>query len=210
VGLRIPSSLFPPAVSALARPLERLAMRADRPLSRNSPVKLHHLREGMFGDTGRKNSNGTPRFHAGVDLVAAIGTRVYAVAPGRVEWIRWNVSGYGNCLLQSFRWKDGNVFFAFFAHLSHVLTRKHQEVKPGQTTVALTGVSGLPLVRDATGSTSFHPCSTHPHLHFEVRTSAAEHMPDGRHLRLDPQLFLGLIPYQHDTIDYVLYKNSIA
>ena len=209
MSLRIPSSLFPPSVSSLARPLLKLEIRADHPLSPNSPVKLHHLRDGMFGYTGRKNSDGTPRFHAGIDLVAAVGTPVHAVAPGRVEWIRSNVSGYGNCLLQSFRWRDGKLYFAFFAHLSHILVPKHQKITAGSTVVALTGVSGLPPVRDAT-SHIVHPCSSHPHLHFEIRTSGAEHMPDGKQLRLDPQLFLGCIPYQQNTIDYLLYKNSIA
>jgi murein DD-endopeptidase MepM/ murein hydrolase activator NlpD len=210
MSLGISSSLFPPAVSSLARPLQRLTIRADHPLSPNSPVKLHHLRDGMFGDTGRKNSNGTPRFHGGLDLVAAVGTQVYAVAPGRVEWVRTHVSGYGNCFLQSFRWQDGTIFFAFFAHLSRVFVQQHQQVTAGSDVVALTGVSGLPLVRAAGPSHTLHPCSSHPHLHFEIRTSGAEHLPDGKHLRIDPQRFLGPIPYQQDTIDYLLYKSSFA
>ena len=102
------------------------------------------------------------------------------------------------------------MYFAFFAHLSSVLVQKHQHVSPGPAGVALTGVSGLPLVRDSAFSHTVHPCSSHPHLHFEIRTSAAEHLPDGRHLRVDPQRFLGFIPYQQDTIDYLLYKSSIA
>jgi len=210
MSLRTPASLFPPSVSTLAPPLSRLAIRADHPLSPNSPVKLHHLRDGMFGFTGRKNSDGSRRFHAGVDFVAPIGTPVRAVAPGRVEWIRPPVSGYGNCFLQSFRWRDGKVYFAFFAHLSHVLARKHQDIKPGLEVLALTGVSGLPLVRNGSPSHSVHPCSSHPHLHFEIRTSGDERMPDGQHLRLDPLDFLGPVPYQQDTIDYLLYKSSIA
>jgi len=35
-------------------------------------------------------------------------------------------------------------------------------------------------------------------------------MPDGHHQRLDPILFLGPIPYQQNTIEYLEYKNSIA
>jgi murein DD-endopeptidase MepM/ murein hydrolase activator NlpD len=164
----------------------------------------------MFGYTGRKNSDGTPRFHAGIDFVAAIGTPVYAVAPGRIEWIRPDVSGYGKCFLQSFRWKDGKEYFAFFAHLTSVFVLEHQNVTPGSAVIALSGVSGLPKVRDASSPHALHPCSSHPHLHFEIRTSEAKRLPDGRNLRLDPQIFLGLIPYQQDTIDYLLHKNSIA
>jgi murein DD-endopeptidase MepM/ murein hydrolase activator NlpD len=204
-----PSSL-PPSVSTLAGPLQRLAIRADHPLSPNSPIKLHHLRDGMFGNTGRKNANGTQRFHAGIDLVAAVGTPVCAVAPGRIQWIRSNVSGYGTCLLQSFRWRDGIVYYAFFAHLSNVLISNHQNLAAGTSVIALTGVSGLPLVRDSGHPHSSHPCSSHPHLHFEIRTSGAMHMVDGKHGRLDPLMFLGPIPYQQDTIDYLLYKGSIA
>lgn len=203
------SNLFPPLVSVLHRPLQRLTIRADHPLSPESPVKLHHLRDGLFGNTGRKNSDGTPRFHAGVDLNAPIGTQVYAVAPGRIEWIRPHVSGYGRCLLQSFRWRDGRVYFAFFAHLSSTLVSKAQVVRPGDS-IALTGVSGLPLVRDSKHSEHKHPCSTHPHLHFEIRTLGIEHMHDGQHQRLDPILFLGPIPYQQNTIEYLEYKNTIA
>ena len=100
--LRMTSVPLPPQVSTLFGPMRKLAIRADHPLSPDSPVKTHHLNDGTFGFTGRKNSDGTPRFHAGLDLVAAIGTPVYAIAPGRIEWVHTLPSkGYGKCLLQS-------------------------------------------------------------------------------------------------------------
>jgi murein DD-endopeptidase MepM/ murein hydrolase activator NlpD len=177
----VPSTPFPPSVSILSRPLTRLAIRVDHPLSPNSPIKLHHLRDGIFGLTGRKSSDGCVRFHAGLDFVA---TPVYAVALGRVEWIRRNISGYGTCFMQSFRWRDGRIYFAFFAHLSNISVEMDQQLnRAAGRVIAFTGVTGLPLVRA-------HPCSSNPHLHFEIRTSPAEHLPDGRHYLADPQLFL--------------------
>src|SRR5689334_2539997 len=136
MGSGASSTSFPPSVSTLARPLQNLAIRVDHPLSPNSPVKLHHLRDGMFGYTGRKNANGSRRFHAGIDLVAPIATPVYAVAPGRIEWIRHHVSGYGTCLLQSFRWRDNIIYYAFFAHLSIVFVSQGQNVGAGINVVA--------------------------------------------------------------------------
>jgi murein DD-endopeptidase MepM/ murein hydrolase activator NlpD len=209
MALRLPSSVFPPSVSTLYPPLAALAIRVDHPLSPNSPVKTHHLRDGMFGYTGRKNADGSQRFHAGVDLVAKIGTRVRAVAPGVVEWILPGVAGYGTCLLHSFRWRDGSLLYVFYAHLSQPLVRQHAHVVAG-TVVALTGVSGLPLVRDSQSPHKLHPCSTHPHLHFEIRTSGSKHLANGRISREDPLRFIGPIPFQQDTIDFLLRNSETA
>jgi murein DD-endopeptidase MepM/ murein hydrolase activator NlpD len=197
----------PLAVCTLFGPLQKLAIRADHPLSPNSPVKTHHLQDGLFGYAGRTNTDGTPRFHAGIDLVAPIGTSVYAVAPGRVEWIRPLVSGYGQCLLTSFRWRDRTLYYAFFAHLSHVLVKKHQLINV-RDLIAKTGVSGLPPVADRTAPHVKHPCSTHPHLHLEIRTSPAQHLQDGKISRVDPRSFLGPVPFQQNTIDFLLQRQE--
>jgi murein DD-endopeptidase MepM/ murein hydrolase activator NlpD len=208
MSIRITSLPVPPPVSTLFGPMRKLAIRADHPLSANSPVKTHHLNDGTFGYTGGKNSNGTPRFHAGLDLVAGIGTPVYAVAPGRIEWIRKGASGYGDCLLQSFRWRDGKVYFAFFAHLSHIDVKEHQDVNPRSSSIAQTGVSGLPLVLDKNSPHAPHSCSSHPHLHFEIRISSVKYLADGRVSRVDPRLFLGPIAFQQNTIDFLLRKQE--
>jgi murein DD-endopeptidase MepM/ murein hydrolase activator NlpD len=188
-------------------PLQKLAIRADHPLSPNSPVKTHHLQDGLFGYTGRINTAGTPRFLAGIDLVAPVGTPVYAVAPGRIEWIRHPVSGYGLCLLVSFRWRAGKIYYAFFAHLSQVLVKEHQNVR-ARDLIGKSGVSGLPQVADHTAPHAKHPCSTHPHLHFEIRTSSARHLHDGKIFRVDPRGFLGPIPFQQNTINFLLQRKE--
>jgi len=88
--------------------------------------------------------------HHGVDLVAAAGTPVMAVARGVVVW-RGNKLGYGNCVVL----RHGTHLSTIYGHLSHIGVDTGQSVGKGE-------VIGL------SGSTGF---STGPHLHFEVRNN---------------------------------------
>lgn len=102
-----------------------------------------------------------PSVHGGVDIRAAEGTPVRAMASGRVRFAGW-MDGYGNVV-----WIDhpGDVI-SVYAHLSDI------DVLPGGTVEdgELVGVSG------STGSVSG------PHLHFEV-------WKNGR--QVDPIAYLG-------------------
>lgn len=106
----------------------------------------------------RKFGNGSPRPHQGWDLSASIGTPVYAIAGGNIEFVR-NQGDYGVqvCLAFSF---NGTPYYAFYAHLQRTSVIPGSTVKIGSL-IATSGNSGnarnLPRAED--------------HLHFEIRTT---------------------------------------
>jgi murein DD-endopeptidase MepM/ murein hydrolase activator NlpD len=93
------------------------------------------------------------RFHAGVDLVAALGTPVAAPGGGEVVWAGWRDGGWGNAVMIA----HGGGVRSLVAHLSRVDVRVGDRVHVGER-VGLAGSTG-----DASG----------PHVHFEVRVRGA-------------------------------------
>jgi murein DD-endopeptidase MepM/ murein hydrolase activator NlpD len=87
--------------------------------------------------------------HEGIDLVAPIGTPVYAADLGEVVYAGNTVRGYGNMVVV----KHQDDLMTVYAHNSVLLVKVGDHVAGGQR-VALSGQSGR-----ATG----------PHVHFEVR-----------------------------------------
>ena len=106
----------------------------------------------------RKFANGSPKPHQGWDLAAAVGTPVYAVGDGKIEFIK-NIGDYGLQLCLSFIF-DGTTYYAFYAHLQRTLVSLGAAVKR-KDAIGKCGNSGnarnLPATED--------------HLHFEIRTS---------------------------------------
>ena len=104
----------------------------------------------VLGVFGRQfNSDlGTVVESKGIDIKAAKGASVYAVAPGRVEFTDWWQS-YGKMVIVS----HGNGFYTLYAHLSRILMSVGKDVKEGDA---------IAEVGD-TGSLSG------PYLHFEIR-----------------------------------------
>ena len=88
------------------------------------------------------------RFHAGIDLPAAMGTRTFATSPGTVATAGW-CGGYGNCVTLD----HGDGYFTLYGHLARVDVATGQRVGSGQE-LGLVGSTGN---------------STGPHLHYEVR-----------------------------------------
>lgn len=86
--------------------------------------------------------------HAGLDLVAPIGTEVLASAEGVVSKIDRAQKGFGNSVTID----HGNGMTTFYAHLNDILVHQGQNVKRG-TVIGRVGNSG----------TSFAP-----HLHYGV------------------------------------------
>lgn len=101
------------------------------------------------------------RMHSGVDLGAAYGTPVKAVADGVVV-SAGPVDGYGDCVIID----HGNQYATLYAHASALEVTAGEQVHAGQT-IMMSGNSGL---------------STGPHLHFEVRLLGTP---------IDPVPFLG-------------------
>jgi murein DD-endopeptidase MepM/ murein hydrolase activator NlpD len=91
---------------------------------------------------------GGPGWHAGVDIPAALGTPIRAVAAGEVIYAGDN-SGYGIMVVID----HGGGLGSLYAHLSATSVRVGQQVADGE-------------VIGANGSTGW---STGPHLHFELR-----------------------------------------
>lgn len=97
--------------------------------------------------------------HEGIDIVADVGTNVYAAGDGSVAYVGPR-GGYGTVVEVD----HGYGYSTLYGHLSKSLVHEGQKVKRGQV-VALTGNTGL---------------STGPHLHYEV-------MKNGVHV--DPTAF---------------------
>lgn len=111
-----------------------------------SPVPF----QGVTSDYGSRNHPvlGRSIFHEGIDLKAAVGTKVYSAADGIIEGTKYN-GGYGNMLVVSHAYG----FKSVYGHLSRFAVRPGEFVKKGQL-VAYSGNTGM---------------TAGPHLHFEVR-----------------------------------------
>ena len=166
-------------------PLDTMKIRtAERDDSaRGSAVtsRLSTAASPIGGSFGPVRSSGA-RLHQGWDLYAAIGTTVYAVSPGVVEYAETR-GDYGTqvCVrldekaLSPIQSGPAPPRYAFYAHLSAVFVRAGRAVLEGDE-IGLTGNSG-------------NAGNTPPHLHFELRTTARP--STGLSGRLDPGELLG-------------------
>ena len=125
----------------------------------------------------RRNADGSPRAHQGVDLAQDNGYRVYSVDKGTVTDIRRGLDGYGMTITL----KINNALYAFYAHLSDIKVSVGDIVSAG-TCIGLTGSTGNAkgMVDEEHGG----------HLHFEVRTAAQVGL--GLAGRVDPLSFFDL------------------
>ncbi|MBD2387415.1 LysM peptidoglycan-binding domain-containing M23 family metallopeptidase [Cylindrospermum sp. FACHB-282] len=93
-------------------------------------------------------------FHSGVDLLAAVGTPVDAIAPGTVVFAN-NQNTYGNLVIIN----HSGGLQSRYAQLDSIKVAVGQQVQKGD----LVGTVG----------TSGQPTATQPHLHFEMRSSSS-------------------------------------
>jgi len=131
------------------------------PSSLACPLPTCAIPPGSGAHFGNKAALGG-KIHTGLDLVARIGTRVLAPAPGVVT--RWFENGGGGHMMEV----EHKGYVTRYAHLSSRLARKGASVNTGDT-IARSGASG-----NVTG----------PHLHFEV-------LADGVLVDPEPLLFGG-------------------
>jgi murein DD-endopeptidase MepM/ murein hydrolase activator NlpD len=92
-----------------------------------------------------------PHFHTGIDISAALGTRVTAAADGVVVAVANTTVGYGNYVIVA----HGAGIMTLYGHLLQTDVKVGDRVARGQR-IGLEGSSGL---------------STGPHLHFELRVN---------------------------------------
>ncbi|HEX9655994.1 MAG TPA: M23 family metallopeptidase [Bacteroidota bacterium] len=97
------------------------------------------------------------RMHEGLDIIADVGTDVYATGDGVVRFGGKTLGGYGNVVDIS----HGFGYSSLYAHLSKVLVRPGQRVRRGEL-IAKSGRSGL---------------VSGPHLHYEVRLNGRKQNP---------------------------------
>lgn len=128
--------------------------------------------------------------HWGIDIVAPLGTPVYATKQGLV--LRAGTrSGYGNTIEIS---HTGGDTCSVYAHLSQMRVRTGDSVEQGQH-IGDVGYSGIP---SASAGNS--------HLHFEVHSGATTNFAAGRH-RLDPASWLqtnGIAPAASSPVSLAL------
>jgi murein DD-endopeptidase MepM/ murein hydrolase activator NlpD len=93
---------------------------------------------------------GTVTFNNGIDIGAAQGTPIVAVAPGIVEYVDW-IDAYGKCIIIN----HGDGYYTLYAHVSATFVRQDQQV----------GVGDVIAEVGDTGSLDGYEC------HFEIRHS---------------------------------------
>ncbi|MFA9390874.1 MAG: M23 family metallopeptidase [Prolixibacteraceae bacterium] len=89
-----------------------------------------------------------PRFHYGMDFVAARGTKIYATGDGKVLTVKAQKTGHGKHIVID----HGFGYKTLYAHLSGFNVKPGQKVKRGEV-IGFMGSTGT---------------STAPHLHYEV------------------------------------------
>lgn len=102
---------------------------------------------------------GTQIHNDGIDIAAAVGTAVRAVAKGRVDFASDDYEGVGGMIVLN----HGDGFYTLYSHLSQVAVRNAQEVAAGET-IGRVGDEGS---------------LKGPVLHFEVRKGSAAQNPEG-------------------------------
>ncbi len=150
--------------------LQRLnRISSPRSLQIGTEIRIPHDTVSGFGDPLRiplvltskygyrpHPVTGRYRMHEGIDLRAAIGTRVYASKGGRVIFAG-RKGGYGK--LVGIEHEDN--FTTWYGHLSRIRVKVGQIVSQGKV-IGLSGNTGI---------------STGPHLHFEIRYKGRSEKP---------------------------------
>ena len=90
----------------------------------------------------------TPKFHAGMDFSASIGSDIFATGDGTVVFTGWK-QGYGNTVIINHKYG----YETLYGHMSKIRTRRGKKITRGE-------------IIGEVGSTGK---STGPHLHYEVR-----------------------------------------
>jgi septal ring factor EnvC (AmiA/AmiB activator) len=113
---------------------------------------------GRFGPE-RHPRFGTTTLNNGIDITAAAGTPVRAVARGRVDFTSDDFAAFGQVVVVN----HGGGYYTLYGHLSEILVRQGQEVAAGLT-IGRVGDSGTSLKGTV--------------LHFEVRQGGSALDPE--------------------------------
>jgi len=122
----------------------------------------------------------TPKFHAGMDFAAAIGTKIFATGNGVVSYCGWK-EGYGNCIMIN----HGFGYETLFGHMNAFKVHLGMNVKRGDI-IGFVGNTGK---------------STGPHLHYEVHVN-------GKPVNPSNYYFKDLSPVEYDKM--LQFTNNSA
>ena len=114
-----------------------------------------------------------PKFHAGLDFTAPIGTPIYSTADGVVTDAGFNEGGYGNRVIIN----HGFGYETLYGHMYRIKARVGQKIKRGEV-IGYVGSTGK---------------STGPHCHYEVHRNGTP---------VDPVYYFynDLTPEQYDRL----------
>lgn len=169
--LYVQSKSFDEVVGLLNKNEEKLMyIPSIQPVS-NKDLKRTASGYGMRIDPVYK----TPKFHAGMDFAAAIGTDIYVTANGKVSFAGWK-QGYGNCVVVD----HGYDYETLYAHMHEILVREGQRVNRGEI-IGLVGNTGK---------------SVGPHLHYEVRYKGKPENPQNYY-------YMDLSPEEYDQMIHI-------
>ncbi len=114
-----------------------------------------------------------PKFHAGLDFAAPVGTPIYATADGIVTDAGYNSGGYGNRVVIN----HGFGYETLYGHMYRIKARVGQKVQRGEV-IGYVGSTGK---------------STGPHCHYEVHRNGTP---------VDPVYYFynDLTPEQYDRL----------
>lgn len=113
-----------------------------------------------------------PRFHAGMDFSARVGTDIYATGNGTVTYAAWK-QGYGNTVIIN----HGFGYQTLYGHMDKYKVKVGQKVKRGEI-IGTIGNTGK---------------STGPHLHYEVIVKGKNDNPAKYY-------FMDLTPEEYDRM----------
>ncbi|MDZ7956490.1 MAG: M23 family metallopeptidase [Aulosira sp. DedQUE10] len=150
-----PRVVFVPGGNGSANRLVTPSPTPNKPPSQLSGYPLPEVTSVALPYGWQINPNsGEVFFHSGVDLLAAVGTPVEAIAPGTVAFASEQGS-YGKLVIIN----HGGGLQSRYAHLDTIKVSVGQQVNKGD----LLGTVG----------TTGQPAAKQPHLHFEVRSSSS-------------------------------------
>ncbi len=105
----------------------------------------------------RKITQGYRLYHPAIDLAETLGSPVYPIMDGKVEFVAYQRFGYGNHLVID----HGSGFKSLYAHLGKIFVKKDDEVDK-ETVLGTIGATGW---------------STGPHLHLETHDNGCPFNP---------------------------------
>ena len=158
LGLAVAASVIVPASTPAMAADDHRHSAASSAVFSKLPTSNYRL-SAKFGQRGSYWSSGR---HTGLDFAAPRGTKVKAVADGKVVFSGW-AGAYGKAVIV--KHKGGKR--SLYAHMSKRKVGKGRHVQAGQKIGRVGGTGNV----------------TGPHLHFEVRTKNGQKVDPRQHLR---------------------------